>query len=853
MTHSHPAARPAAPDTLIDPVCGMSVSRNSPHVVEHEGRTYAFCCAGCRSRFQADPAKYLHRAEDQALESCAVATVSPGAITRRSRAAPPSSPHELKDPVCGMQVSPTSAHTAEHEGQTYAFCCDGCRTRFLADPSRYLSPAPSGSSEPPKGTAYTCPMHPQIVQEGPGSCPLCGMALEPVMPSVVEDTSEIRQVRWKFWISVAFALPVTALAMVPHLLGLHLSAGTGLLDRMLQLLLSLPVVLWAAADYHRRGWLGLLHRSPNMYTLIGLGVWVSFLYSLVATLAPHLFPPAMRDAHGAVGVYFEVSAVIVSLVLLGEWLELAARGRTSAALRGLLGLAPKTARRLKAHGGEEEVPLDALAVGDCVRVRPGEKVPVDGRVLGGESSVDESMLTGEPIPVDKKAGDAVVGGTLNQQGSLLIRAERVGAQSTLSQIVAQVVQAQRSQAPLQRLADRVAAWFVPAVIAVAALSFVLWWMTGPEPRLAYALVSAVSVLIIACPCALGLATPISIMVASGRGAQLGVLFRNAQAIEILREVDTLVLDKTGTLTVGHPTLQRILPMEGFTEAQVLALAAGLEHASEHPLARAIVDGAGRRSIAPTPVTRFAAVSGQGVTAMADGTPAALGNEALMQARGVDIGSTDSTALRAEGLTVMYLAVGTRLAGLLAVGDALKEGSRSALEALKAQGLRIVMLTGDSPVTAHALARGLPIDEVIAGVQPVDKGRAIERLQKEGRKVAMAGDGINDAPALAQAHVGIAMGTGTDIAMESAQVTLLRGDLRGIVRARELSRATVRNIHQNLLFAFGYNALGIPLAAGALYPFTGLLLSPLLAALAMSVSSVSVISNALRLRTIRLSV
>ena len=708
--------------------------------------------------------------------------------------------------------------------------------------------------QPAAGTIYTCPMHSQIRQVGPGTCPICGMTLEPVLPTSVEDDSEICEVRRKFWISVAFAIPVTLLAMVPHLIGLRCSARGAFVSRGLELLLSAPVVLWGAADYYRRGWLGLLNRSPNMYTLIGLGVLVSVLYSLVATFAPAVFPAEMRDEHGMVGVYFEVAAVIVALVLLGEWLELTARGRTSAAIRQLLSLAPKTARRVARDGGEKDVPIETLVVADQVRVRPGEKIPVDGTVLSGESSIDESMLTGEPLPADKQPGDRVVGATINQTGTLVIRAERVGAESMLSQIVALVAQAQRSQAPLQRLADRVSAWFVPAVIVIAAITFIVWWLIGPEPRLAYALVNAVAVLIIACPCALGLATPISVMVASGRGAQLGVLFRDAQAIETLRDVDILVVDKTGTLTVGHPSLRRIVPHEGFSESDVLTFAASLEYASEHPIARAILAGAAARPVSPMEVTDFASITGQGVTGVANGRRLSLGNEALMLAGNVGIGNaaSDTQLLRAEGFTVMYLAVDSKLAGIIAVGDVLKDTTRGALEALKAEGLRIVMLTGDNHITARTVARELAIDEVVAEVRPADKGKIVARLQKDGHRVAMAGDGINDAPALAQADVGIAMGTGTDIAMESAQVTLVKGDLRGIVRARQLSRATVRNIYQNLLFAFGYNALGIPLAAGLLYPFTGVLLSPLLAALAMSFSSVSVISNALRLRTTSLS-
>ena len=718
-----------------------------------------------------------------------------------------------------------------------------------AGPAASAAPARQPDMPVPEGTIYTCPMHPEIRQVGPGACPICGMALEPLLPTAVADDSEIRHVRKKFWLTLAFAAPVTLIAMVPHLTGMHLSANAALITRALELLLSAPVVLWAAADYYRRGWLGAIKRTPNMYTLIGLGVIVSFLYSLAATFAPGLFPAEMRDEHGMVGVYFEAATVIIALALLGEWLELAARGRTSAAIRELLGLAPKTARRISSDGVEEDVSIESLVVGDRVRVRPGEKIPVDGVVLSGESSIDESMLTGEPIPADKKAGDRVVGATVNQTGSLVIRAERVGAESMLSQIVTLVAEAQRSQAPLQRLTDRVSAWFVPSVIVISVLTFAVWWFVGPEPRLAYALINAVAVLIIACPCALGLATPISIMVASGRGAQLGVLFRNAAAIETLRDVDTLVVDKTGTLTVGHPSLRRVITQDGFSDSEVLAFAAGLERSSEHPVAKAIVEGAAARQIAPADVTNFVATAGQGVTGTFNGRRLTLGNAALLRAAKVAIDESISTthSLRSEGLTVMYLAVDSRLAGILAVGDALKETTRGALETLRAEGLRIVMLTGDNNVTAQAVARELAIDEVIAEVHPADKGNIVARLRKEGHRVAMAGDGINDAPALARADVGIAMGTGTDIAMESAQVTLVKGDLRGIVRARLLSRATVRNIHQNLFFAFGYNLLGIPVAAGVLYPLIGTLLSPLIAALAMSFSSVSVISNALRLR------
>ncbi|MFC4310936.1 copper-transporting P-type ATPase [Steroidobacter flavus] len=701
----------------------------------------------------------------------------------------------------------------------------------------------------PEGTIYTCPMHPEIRQVGPGNCPKCGMALEPELPSEHVDDSELRAVRRKFWISLALTVPVVILAMAPHMLDLALSHSTARILRTLEMLLSVPVVLWAAADYYKRGWMGIVNRAPNMYTLIGLGVCIAFGYSLIATFLPDIFPAELRDGHGMVGVYYEVASSIVTLVLLGEWLELRARGRTSAAIRQLLGLAPKTARRIEADGTESDVPLGHVHAGDKLRVRPGEKIPVDGRVIDGHSSVDESMLTGEPMPVDKAAGDAVTGATINQTGSLIVQAERVGAESLLSQIVTMVAQAQRSRAPLQRLADQVAAWFVPAVIIIAIVTFVLWWFVGPEPKLAYALVNAVAVLIIACPCALGLATPISIMVASGRGAQQGVLFRDAQAIENLRNIDTLVLDKTGTITVGRPTLDRVIALNGHSESQVLAWAAGLDRSSEHPLARAIVTGAEQRGIQLPNVTGFQSVTGQGVRGNADGHALALGNKALMASVGA---STDALAdqiagLRSEGRTVVFLSVDGQLAGAIAVGDTVKETTPSALQTLKQDGLRLVMLTGDNEATARAVAKHLAIDEVIAEVQPKDKANVIAKLQSQGRRVAMAGDGINDAPALAQADVGIAMGTGTDIAMESAQVTLVKGDLTGIVRARHLSRATVRNIRQNLLFAFGYNALGIPIAAGLLYPFTGWLMNPMLAALAMSLSSVSVISNALRLR------
>ena len=794
--HSHEACK------HTDPVCGMTVGENTPHHAQHTGEHFYFCSSSCLKKFERAPASYAEKAN------------------RKNEQAP----------AAGHVHSVNCSH-----GSTDAKGGSGDKPRPVSAASQDI--------------IYTCPMHPQIRQAGPGSCPICGMALEPLVPTAVEDDSELRAVKRKFWISAALSIPVVAIAMLPHLLDLHLSDAAASALRYAELLLTAPVILWAAADYYRRGWRGVVNRSPNMYTLIGLGVLVSYIFSLFATFTPNAFPPEMRDAHGMVGVYFEVAAVIVALVLLGEWLELAARGRTSLAIRQLLGLAPKTARRVRADGTDEDVALDVLLVGDQVRVRPGEKVPVDGKIVEGRSTFDESMLTGEPLPVDKGPGDRVVGATINQTGSVVVAAERVGADSLLSQIVSLVAQAQRSRAPLQRLADVVSKWFVPAVVVIAVATFLVWWFVGPEPRLAYALVNAVAVLIIACPCALGLATPISIMVASGRGAQLGVLFRDAEAIESLREIDTLVIDKTGTLTVGKPALHQVIVVAPWTETELLALAAALEKSSEHPLARAIVDGAVQKNVLPADVSDFQSVTGKGVTGKHANKTLALGNTALMKDVGASVetlqGEVDS--LRASGRTVMFIAVDGKLAGAIAVGDPIKDTTPSALKALRADGLRIVMLTGDARGTAEAVAKTLEIDEVIAEVQPADKARIVEKLQQEGRRVAMAGDGINDAPALARAHVGIAMGTGTDIAMESAQVTLVKGDLNAIVRARHLSRATVRNIWQNLAFAFGYNALGIPIAAGLLYPATGILLSPLIAALAMSFSSVSVISNSLRLR------
>ncbi len=758
------------------------------------------------------------------------------------------------DPVCGMQVEViTAKHRAEHAGTAFYFCSNRCREKFLADPAAYLDKPPTPSRQASPGTPYTCPMHPEIQQAGPGSCPKCGMALEPMIPSRDEDDSELRAVRRKFVVAALLALPLLLIAMGPPLIGFHVSTGAEWALRWSELLLSAPLVLWAGLAYYVRGWKGVLAGSPNMYTLIGLGVIVAFVYSLAATFAPAWFPSAMHNSNGLVGVYFEAAGVIVALVLLGEWLELRARGKTSAAIRGLLDLAPKVVRRLLATGGEEDISLDQVQLGDRLRVRPGEKLPTDGVVIDGSSSVDESLLTGEPLPVEKHAGDRVTGGTLNGTGSLILRADRIGQDTVLAQIVDLVAKAQRSRAPLQRLADRVSTFFVPAVVLISLATFAAWMLLGPEPRLAYAVVNAVAVLIIACPCALGLATPISITVASGRGAELGVLFRDASAIEALAHVDVLVLDKTGTLTEGKPALTDIVALKGLAEEDVLAMAAALEAPSEHPLAHAVLAAARGRSIAIKPVDAFASVTGQGVRGRQDNHALALGNPALMLAQGADAAplAERADALRRVAKTVMFLARDGKLVGLIAVQDPIKREARAMIAALRAQSLRVVMLTGDSEATAKAVATQLGITEYAASQTPATKAEWIQQAQQQGGSVAMAGDGVNDAPALSAANVGIAMGNGSDIAKQSAQITLVKGDVSGLLRARRLANATVRNIHQNLAFAFLYNLLGIPLAAGVLYPIFGWLLSPMIAALAMSLSSVSVITNALRLRAVRL--
>ncbi len=768
----------------------------------------------------------------------------------------------LRDPVCGTTPGPDTPHRHTHGGVDYAFCSEHCREQFRADPERYLGradrpdePAVPAAGGAAAGARYICPMHPEVEQFGPGACPICGMTLEPRTMTLEEpENPELVDMRRRFWLSVVLTVPLFIVAMGDLIPGRPLErlASSAALD-WLELALATPVVLWGGWPFLVRFWESLVHRSLNMFTLIGLGVGVAFLYSTVAQLFPFVFPAEFRGPGGAVAVYFEAAAVITTLVLLGQVLELNARSRTGAAIRALLGLAPKTARRLREDGEDEDVPLEQVQPGDRLRVRPGEKVPVDGTVLEGTSAVDESMITGEPIPVEKTAGDRVIGATVNGTGGFVMQAERVGAETLLSRIVQMVAEAQRSRAPIQKLADTVAGYFVPAVVAVAASTFAAWALLGPDPAMAFGLINAVAVLIIACPCALGLATPMSIMVATGKGASLGVLFKNAEAIEVLRKVDTLVVDKTGTLTEGKPKLVSVEPTNGFDEQGLLRLAASLERGSEHPLAAAIVQGAAEKGVSLTEAQAFESLTGKGVKGTIDGRDVALGNRALLEAMDIDPGPLAGQAetLRAEGQTVMFVVVNGQTAGLVGVADPVKETTPVAIEALHKEGVRIVMLTGDSATTAAAVGKRLNIDEVIAEVLPDQKAEVIKRLQAEGRQVAMAGDGINDAPALAQAQVGIAMGTGTDVAMESAGVTLVKGDLRGIVRARALSRATMRNIRQNLFWAFAYNSLGIPVAAGVLFPFFGILLSPMIAAAAMSFSSVSVIANALRLRGARI--
>lgn len=796
---------------VVDPVCKMTIEENdATGTSTHDGTKYHFCSPSCKEKFDKNPSSYI-KAErpDQKQED----------LAKNAVFTCPMHPEVCRDspgscPTCGMALE------------------------------KAISSAAPGKTE------WTCPMHPEIVQDAPGNCPKCGMALEPVtVTEDEEENPELVDMSRRFWVSVVLTTPLLLLVMAGMIPGLEIGHIIPMeLRRWLELFLASPVVLWGGWPFFVRGWQSVVNRSPNMFTLIGLGVSVAYLYSLVAALLPGIFPASFRGENGEVAMYFEAAAVIVTLVLLGQVLELRARSQTGAAIKALLGLAPKTARRIR-DGEEEDIPLEQVHPGDLLRVRPGEKIPVDGIVIGGESSVDESMVSGEPVPVLKQAGERVIGATINGTGSLVMKAERVGADTLLSQIVNMVAQAQRSRAPVQKLVDIVAAYFVQTVVAVAVITFIVWAWIGPDPRFVYALINAVAVLIIACPCALGLATPMSIMVATGKGATLGVLFKNAEAIEVMKKVDTLVVDKTGTLTVGKPELSETVPADGFDEEEIVYFAASLEKGSEHPLAAAITKGAKDRGIDMRDVASFESITGKGVTGIVEGKKISLGNRKLIDDLGIDPGALAEKAefMRSEGQTTMFIAVDGKAAGLIGVADPIKDSTHDAIEGLHKDGVKVVMLTGDSRTTAQSVAKKLGIDNVVAEVLPDQKANVVKKLQNEGRVVAMAGDGINDAPALAQAHVGIAMGTGTDVAMESAGVTLVKGDLRGILRARLLSRATMRNIKQNLLFAFGYNSLGVPVAAGILYPFFGILLSPIIAAAAMSFSSVSVVSNSLRLR------
>ncbi|MGB8769811.1 MAG: heavy metal translocating P-type ATPase [Candidatus Korobacteraceae bacterium] len=878
-----------------DPVCGIDVDASKATAsVEYEAKLYHFCCRGCAEKFKDDPEKYL---------SPNYKTGGMGATVQLTGAtAPMGAARKLeKDVVCGMSIDPAkAASTAVHQGQTYYFCSRGCGEKFNADPEKFASQNATfkittaeagghGPTSPPlSGTAYvcpmdpevrqphpgacpkcgmalepdvpvaatktqwTCPMHSEIVRDEPGACPICGMALEPKTVTTGQDENpELRDMTRRFWTSVLLGVPLVAYAMLrmgPLAHVLNARRGT-----WLEFALATPIVLWCGWPFFARGWASVKLRSPNMFTLIAMGVGVAYIYSAVVTIAPKIFPPSMRGMHGQPEVYFEAAAAIVALVLLGQVLELRARSRTSSAIRALLDLSPKLARIMREDGSEYDVPLEQVKVGDKLRVRPGEKIPTDGVVLDGLSAVDESMVTGEPIPVEKRMGDKVVGATVNGTGWLLMRAERVGSETLLAQIVQMVSNAQRSRAPIQRLADKVAAWFVPAVLAVAVITFAVWFIVGPEPRLAHAIVNAVAVLIIACPCALGLATPMAIMVGTGRGAQAGILIKNAEALETLQRVDTLALDKTGTLTEGKAELMSVVAVGGETEERVVRLVASLEQASEHPLAAAIVEAAQANGLYLMPAEQFLSLTGRGVVGRIGGHEVAAGNDALLQELEVNADELKpkAEAMRHDGHTVVFVAVDGRIAGLLGVADPVKPEAAQAIRDLRKEGLRVVMFTGDSQTTAQAVARQVGISDFEAGVLPSHKADAVKKLQQQGRVVAMAGDGINDAPALAQAQVGIAMGTGADIAMESAGITLLKGDLAALVRARRLSRTVMRNIKQNLFFAFIYNSLGVPIAAGILYPKFGILLSPIFAAAAMSFSSVSVISNALRLRRAKL--
>lgn len=820
------SAAPSPTATAIDPVCGMTVDTTIGKPTHaHAGTTYHFCCKGCQTKFAADPQRYLKAKPEQDSKSTAI------------------------DPVCGMTVDTTIGKpTHVHNGTTYHFCREGCRIKFAENSERYLSPK-DAAPPPPKGTIYTCPMDPEIVQEGPGTCPICGMALEPmgIPPLDSGPNPELTDFLHRLKFGIVLTVPLVILAMGGHL-GLPVVQWFGARgSQFVELALAAPVVAWCGWPFFERGIASFKNRAPNMWTLITLGTGAAFVYSLVAVLFPGAFPEAMRAHHGTVPVYFEASAVIIVLVLLGQVLELNARAKTGGALRALLNLVPKTALRVSANGTESEVPLDEILHGDRIRIKPGASIPVDGVIEDGQSAIDESLLSGEPLPVDKGRGDDVTGGTLNTSGSFVMTAHAVGSETVLARIVALVADAQRSRAPLQSLADRVARYFVPAVVAVAVVAFLAWLLLGPSPSLAYAVVAAVSVLIIACPCALGLATPISVMVATGRGAREGILIRNAEALEALAKADMLVVDKTGTLTEGKPKLTDIV-CNNMPEMDVLTLAASLEAASEHPVAAAITNAARERGLKLAPVTGFQAVSGQGAKGTVSGKRIAIGNARFLDALGVDASAFHDAAARmaGDGKSPLFVAIDNQAVGLLAVSDPIKVTARDAVQELQALGLKVVMATGDRRETAEAVARALGITEVHAGLLPAEKSRLISELKVRGHTVAFAGDGINDAIALSTADAGVAMGTGADVAIESAGITLPKGDLRGLVRARKLATATVSNIKQNLAFAFGYNALGIPIAAGVLYPLFGLLLSPMLAALAMSLSSVSVIANALRL-------
>ncbi len=888
-----------------DPVCGMRVDpAKAVSSAEYEHKLYHFCSRGCAEKFQRDPRKYLSPAHRPAGMT---GTVQIGGIAG-AQAGP--ARQQEKDPVCGMNVDAAqAAATFVYNNKTYYFCSGGCGEKFRADPGKYLSTAtmavaeksglPSVTGEPslPAGgerkakseqrgsyvcpmdpeirqehpgacpkcgmalerdvpvargkTQWTCPMHPEIVRDGPGACPICGMALEPMTATAEEENPELRQMTRRFWTSVVLGVPLMALAMLRMGPLMHLL--TPRVATWIEFALATPVVWWCGEPFFARGWASVKFRSPNMFTLIAMGVGVAYTYSAVATILPGIFPPSMRGMGGQPDVYFEAAAAIIVLVLLGQVLELKARSRTSSAIRALLDLSPKLARIMRDDGSEYDVTLDQVKVGDKLRVRPGEKIPVDGTVLDGLSSVDESMVTGESIPIEKHSGDKVIGATVNGTGWLLMRAERVGSETMLAQIVQMVSQAQRSRAPIQRLADKVAAWFVPAVLAAAVITFVVWLIKGPEPHLANAIVNAVAVLIIACPCALGLATPVAIMVGTGRGARAGVLIKNAEALETLQKVDTVALDKTGTLTQGKPELMSVFAIGGETEERVVRLVASLERGSEHPLAAAVVEAAQANGMSLIPAEEFRSLTGRGVVGRVGGHDVAVGNESLLEELNIDAEELKAKAesLRNQGETVVFAAVDGRAAGILGIADPVKPEAAQAIRDLRSQGLRVVMLTGDSETTAKAVARQLGIDDFEAGVLPEHKAEVVKKLQQQGRIVAMAGDGVNDAPALAQAQVGIAMGTGTDVAMESAGITLLKGDLAALVRARRLSRAVMRNIRENLFFAFIYNSVGVPIAAGILYPKFGILLSPIIAAAAMSFSSVSVISNALRLRRVKL--